>query len=107
MFPSSSTAIFSAAVTLGIPGIVMMSPVSATTNPAPADTREHAGDFRNPPAHRAAAVPQNSPVMFPSSSTSIFSAAGTLGSPGIVMMSPVSATTNPAPADTREHAWEF
>ena len=39
--------------------------------------------------------------MFPSSSTSIFSAAGTLGSPGIVMMSPVSATTNPAPADTR------
>ena len=45
--------------------------------------------------------------MFPSSSTSIFSAAGTFGRPGIVMMSPVSATTNPAPADTREHAWGF
>ena len=84
---------FSAAGTLGSPGIVMMSPVSATTTPAPADTRsDH---------------PQNSPVMFPSSSTSIFSAAGTLGSPGIVMMSPISATTNPAPADTREHAWGF
>ena len=39
--------------------------------------------------------------MRPSGVTSIFSAAGTLGSPGIVMMSPVSATMKPAPADTR------
>ena len=35
----------------------------------------------------------------PSSVTSIFSAAGTFGKPGIVMISPVSATTNPAPAE--------
>ena len=36
----------------------------------------------------------------PSGVTSIFSAAGTLGRPGIVMMSPVSATMKPAPAET-------
>ena len=30
----------------------------------------------------------------------MFSAAGTFGRPGMVMMSPVRATTNPAPADT-------
>ena len=38
--------------------------------------------------------------MTPFSSTSIFSAAGTLGRPGMVMMSPVRATMKPAPADT-------
>ena len=38
--------------------------------------------------------------MRPFSSTSIISAAGTLGRPGMVMMSPVSATTKPAPAET-------
>ena len=38
--------------------------------------------------------------MRPVSSTSIFSAAGTLGRPGMVMMSPVRATINPAPALT-------
>ena len=43
---------------------------------------------------------QNSPVIFPFSSTSIFSAAGAFGSPGIVIISPVSATRNPAPALT-------
>ena len=43
---------------------------------------------------------QNNPVIFPFSSTSIRSAAGDLGSPGIVMISPVSATTKPAPAET-------
>lgn len=37
--------------------------------------------------------------MFPFSSISIFSAAGTFGSPGIFIISPVNATTNPAPAD--------
>ena len=31
---------------------------------------------------------------------SIFSAAGTFGRPGIVIMSPVSATMKPAPAET-------
>ena len=45
-------------------------------------------------------MPQNNPVIFPSLSTSIFSAAGTLGRPGMVMMSPVRATMNPAPALT-------
>ena len=38
--------------------------------------------------------------MTPFSSTSIFSAAGTRGRPGMVMISPVSATTKPAPAET-------
>ena len=38
--------------------------------------------------------------MTPFSSTSIFSAAGTLGSPGIVIISPVRATRKPAPAHT-------
>ena len=32
-------------------------------------------------------------------SSSIFTAAGTLGNPGIVIIEPVKATTNPAPAD--------
>ena len=43
---------------------------------------------------------EQSPLMRPFSSTSIRSAAGTLGSPGMVMMSPVRATRKPAPADT-------
>ena len=46
------------------------------------------------------ATDQNSPVIFPFSSTSILSAAGFFGSPGIVMIAPVMATTNPAPAET-------
>jgi len=36
----------------------------------------------------------------PQLSQSILFAAGFFGSPGIVMMLPVSATTNPAPADS-------
>ncbi len=44
---------------------------------------------------------QNRPVMSPSSVTSIFSADGSFGRPGIVMMSPAMTTTNPAPADSR------
>ena len=35
--------------------------------------------------------------MFPFSSTSIFSADGTFGSPGIVIISPVNTTIKPAP----------
>ena len=42
---------------------------------------------------------QNRPVITPFSSTSIFSAAGTLGRPGMVMMSPVCTTMKPAPAE--------
>ena len=42
---------------------------------------------------------QNSPEITPFSSTSIRSAAGTFGSPGIVMISPVRTTANPAPAE--------
>ena len=39
--------------------------------------------------------------MFPSSSTSIAADEGTLGSPGMVMMSPQTKTTNSAPAASR------
>ena len=39
-------------------------------------------------------------MIFPSSVTSILTAAGTFGSPGMVIISPESATTNPAPALT-------
>ena len=38
-------------------------------------------------------------MITPASSTSIRSAAGTLGRPGIVIMSPVSTTMKPAPAE--------
>src|SRR5712691_3826883 len=48
-----------------------------------------------PPGH------QNSPVMRPSSVSSILLAAGTRGNPGIVMISPHTATMNSAPADSR------
>src|SRR5207249_1085529 len=44
---------------------------------------------------------QNSPTMRPSGPTSIESAAGTLGRPGMVMISPQIATTNSAPAERR------
>ena len=41
---------------------------------------------------------QNNPVIFPNSSISIISAAGTFGSPGISIISPAIAIINPAPA---------
>jgi hypothetical protein len=44
---------------------------------------------------------QNKPTIRPSGPTSIESAAGTFGRPGIVMISPQMATTNSAPADSR------
>ena len=44
---------------------------------------------------------QNSPSIWPESSRPIALAAGTLGKPGMVMMSPQMATTNSAPADKR------
>src|SRR6266851_7577585 len=47
------------------------------------------------------APPQNSPVMRPSSVRSMLLAAGTRGRPGIVMISPHTATMNSAPADRR------
>jgi DNA polymerase-4 len=43
-------------------------------------------------------VSYESPTIDPSGRIVIFSAAGSFGSPGIVMMSPACATTNPAPA---------
>ena len=43
---------------------------------------------------------QNSPDILPVLSTSMRSAAGSFGSPGIVSTSPVSATMKPAPAET-------
>ena len=42
---------------------------------------------------------QNRPSMVPSGCTLIASADGVLLSPGMVMISPASATTNPAPAE--------
>ena len=44
---------------------------------------------------------QNSPVILPSASTSMLTAAGFLGRPGMVMMLPQMTTTNPAPAARR------
>ena len=44
---------------------------------------------------------QNNPTTFPWASRSIFDADGTLGSPGIVMMSPHTMTMNSAPAASR------
>src|SRR5258708_2576930 len=43
---------------------------------------------------------QNNPTILPSGPTSMASADGTLGSPGMVMISPQIATTNSAPADS-------
>jgi hypothetical protein len=43
---------------------------------------------------------QNKPVIRPSSVTSMLFAAGTLGRPGMVMISPQIATTNSAPAES-------
>src|SRR5436309_10728304 len=42
---------------------------------------------------------QKSPSIVPSGCTRMASAEGVLESPGMVMISPASATTNPAPAD--------
>src|SRR3974377_2482291 len=47
------------------------------------------------------AVHQNNPTIRPSSLRSIELAAGTLGSPGMVIISPQIATTNSAPAESR------
>ena len=44
---------------------------------------------------------QNRPVILPSASTSMFTAAGFLGRPGMVMMLPQMTTTKPAPAARR------
>src|SRR6266540_834730 len=44
---------------------------------------------------------QNSPAIWPLPSRPIISADGTLGRPGIVMMSPQMTTMNSAPADSR------
>ncbi len=45
--------------------------------------------------------PQDRPTMDPSSSRSIREAAGVAGRPGIVITSPQTSTTKPAPADSR------
>src|SRR5699024_1734020 len=44
---------------------------------------------------------QNRPVIRPSSVTSMLTAAGVLGRPGMVMMLPQMTTTKPAPAARR------
>ena len=50
---------------------------------------------------KEAVRPQNNPTILPSVPTSIESAAGTRGRPGMVMISPQIATTNSAPAESR------
>ena len=52
-------------------------------------------------AGRLCGAPQNNPTMRPSGPTSMASAAGTFGKPGMVMISPQITTTNSAPADSR------
>src|SRR5512146_579844 len=49
----------------------------------------------------AATSRHDKPTMLPSASMAIRSAAGSRGSPGMVMISPACATMNPAPADGR------
>src|SRR6185503_2056846 len=44
---------------------------------------------------------QNNPTILPSAPTSMLSADGTFGRPGMVMISPQIATMNSAPADSR------
>ena len=58
-------------------------------------------DGRDKPGHDGREYPQNNPTIRPSAPTSIWSAAGTLGRPGMVMISPQIATMNSAPADSR------
>jgi hypothetical protein len=49
------------------------------------------------PEKPTAQATQIIPIIFPVSSTSIFSAAGALGKPGMVIISPQWTTTKPAP----------
>ncbi len=56
--------------------------------------------MKNAPGHVSMERAQKSPCTKPCSSNPMRSAAGALGSPGIVMISPQIATTNPAPADS-------
>src|SRR5699024_12617027 len=54
-----------------------------------------AGKF---PANLFCCLFQNNPLELPSASTSIWTAEGTFGSPGIVMISPVNATAHSTPS---------
>lgn len=53
------------------------------------------------PDKHFAQIDQNSPSIWPISLRQIFSEDGDLGKPGMVMISPVITTMNPAPADNR------
>ena len=57
------------------------------------------GEFPRLPLPAFRSRGQNSPSITPSGLIRIASALGTLESPGIVMISPASATTKPAPAE--------
>ena len=73
------------------------------------DPESHIPDDRMVMVPRLAASPalltmssfQNNPTIRPSPSTSMLSAAGTFGKPGMVMISPQMTTTNSAPAERR------
>ena len=66
-----------------------------------ASVSRHTNDLRRYDGRERDDANQKRPDTRPSSSTSIVSAAGFLGRPGIVMMSPQIATTKPAPAKRR------
>ena len=69
--------------------------LAATEPSCRSGSRAAASAVRLPPRPSAAA--QNSPTVSPDSSMSIANAAGVFPSPGIVIMSPHSATIQPAP----------
>src|SRR4051812_15996345 len=66
--------------------------------PSPFEARPSAEHLRVTERSRC---DQNNPTILPSAPTSMESAAGTFGRPGIVMISPQIATTNSAPALSR------
>ena len=77
----------------------------SSANPAKSSAPQTSGHSHPPSTRkvRAQSPPkktQDNPVICPASFTSIPFAAGTAGSPGIVMISPHTITTKPAPADS-------
>src|SRR5262249_8616473 len=76
----------------------------AAARPASAEAAEGGATRRLKPRRRRPRErddsAQNSPTIRPSTPTSIESAAGTRGSPGMVMISPQTTTTNTAPAES-------
>ena len=82
-----------------VPGVIRVAPGDDRDSVVMARRLDGRADGRR----RSGLTPhaQLRPTTRPSSSTSMRCAAGTLGRPGIVMISPVTSTTNPAPAASR------